>query len=95
MGWILAEYGTKRTHDDLIQTIFHDFCLNSPIFYVNKTQAKPVQALSRPGLSRPGLVRASPKCLGPRGLRVGPQVLRAWAQRGPKGGPKGPKGLGP
>ena len=29
MGWILAEYGTKRSHGDLIQTIFHVFGLKN------------------------------------------------------------------
>ena len=29
MGWILAEYGIKRSHGDLIQTIFHVFGLKN------------------------------------------------------------------
>ena len=29
VGWILAEYGTKRIHDDPIQTDVHDFCPKS------------------------------------------------------------------
>ena len=60
-GWILSQYGTKRSHGDLIQTIFHDFCPKSHIFYVNKTQARPVQA--RPVQARPvqaRLVQARP-----------------------------------
>ena len=29
VGWILAEYGIKRSHGDLIQTIFHVFGLKN------------------------------------------------------------------
>ncbi len=83
VGWILAEYGTKRSHGDLIQTIFHDFCPKSGIFYVNKTQyACPGQAC--PGQACPG--QACPGQAWPvqaRPVQVRPVqawLVQAWPQ---------------